>query len=36
DIVLTLERVRQIQVDGPKRLREILENNGRSSESLFQ
>ena len=33
---LSRERVRQIQVEGLKRLREILERNGLSSESLFQ
>ncbi len=36
EIGLTRERVRQIQVEGLKRLREILEKNGLSSESLFQ
>ena len=36
EIGLTRERVRQIQVEGLKRLREILERNGLSSESLFQ
>ncbi|MNE06437.1 RNA polymerase sigma factor RpoS [compost metagenome] len=36
EIGLTRERVRQIQVEALKRLREILENNGLSSESLFQ
>lgn len=35
EIGLTRERVRQIQVEGLKRLREILEKNGLSSESLF-
>ncbi len=34
EIGLTRERVRQIQVEGLKRLREILEKNGLSSESL--
>ena len=36
EIGLTRERVRQIQVEALKRLREILEKNGLSSESLFQ
>ena len=36
EIGLTRERVRQIQVEGLKRLREILEKNGLSSESLFR
>nr|AAK30051.2 RpoS sigma factor [Pseudomonas protegens] len=36
EIGLTRERVRQIQIEGLKRLREILEKNGLSSESLFQ
>ncbi len=36
EIGLTRERVRQIQVEALKRLREILENNGLSSEALFQ
>jgi len=35
EIGLTRERVRQIQVEALKRLREILELNGLSSESLF-
>jgi RNA polymerase nonessential primary-like sigma factor len=35
EIGLTRERVRQIQVDALKRLREILEGQGLSSESLF-
>ena len=33
---LTRERVRQIQVEALKRLREILEKNGLSSDALFQ
>ena len=36
EIGLTRERVRQIQVEALKRLREIMENNGLSSDSLFQ
>ncbi|QLC74198.1 RNA polymerase sigma factor RpoS [Pseudomonas sp. LPB0260] len=36
EIGLTRERVRQIQVEALKRLREILESNGLSSDSLFQ
>jgi RNA polymerase nonessential primary-like sigma factor len=36
EIGLTRERVRQIQVEALKRLREILEKNGLSSDSLFQ
>ena len=36
EIGLTRERVRQIQVEALKRLREILESNGLSSESLFK
>ena len=36
EIGLTRERVRQIQVEALKRLREILESNGLSGESLFQ
>ncbi|MGK9065178.1 RNA polymerase sigma factor RpoS [Stutzerimonas chloritidismutans] len=36
EIGLTRERVRQIQVEALKRLREILERNGLSSESLFR
>ena len=36
EIGLTRERVRQIQVEALKRLREILESNGLSSEALFQ
>ena len=36
EIGLTRERVRQIQVEALKRLREILEKNGLSSEALFQ
>jgi len=35
EIGLTRERVRQIQVEALKRLREILESNGLSSEALF-
>ena len=35
EIGLTRERVRQIQVDGLKRLRELLEGQGLSSEALF-
>lgn len=35
EIGLTRERVRQIQVDALKRLREILEGQGLSSEALF-
>ncbi len=35
EIGLTRERVRQIQVEALKRLREILEGNGLSSEALF-
>ncbi len=35
-IDLTRERVRQIQVEGLKLLREILEKNGLSRESVFQ
>lgn len=35
EIGLTRERVRQIQVEALKRLREIFERNGLSSESLF-
>ena len=36
EIGLTRERVRQIQVEALRRLREILERNGLSSEALFQ
>jgi len=36
EINLTRERVRQIQVEALKRLREIFERNGLSSDSLFQ
>ena len=36
EIGLTRERVRQIQVEALKRLREILESNGLSSEALFE
>jgi RNA polymerase nonessential primary-like sigma factor len=36
EIGLTRERVRQIQVEALKRLREIMEKNGLSSESLFK
>lgn len=36
EIGLTRERVRQIQVEALKRLREIFEKNGLSSDSLFQ
>ncbi|WP_028239512.1 RNA polymerase sigma factor RpoS [Stutzerimonas azotifigens] len=36
EIGLTRERVRQIQVEALKRLREIFERNGLSSEALFQ
>jgi len=36
EIGLTRERVRQIQVEALKRLKEIFEKNGLSSESLFQ
>ena len=36
EIGLTRERVRQIQVEALKRLREILESNGLSSDALFQ
>ena len=36
EIGLTRERVRQIQVEALKRLREILEKNGLSADSLFQ
>mgnify|MGYP003503630930 FL=1 len=36
EIGLTRERVRQIQVEALKRLREIMEKNGLSGESLFQ
>ena len=35
EIGLTRERVRQIQVEALKRLRDILEKQGLSSESLF-
>jgi RNA polymerase nonessential primary-like sigma factor len=35
EIGLTRERVRQIQVDGLRRLRELLEGQGLSSESVF-
>jgi RNA polymerase nonessential primary-like sigma factor len=35
EIGVTRERVRQIQMDALKRLREILESEGFSSESLF-
>lgn len=35
EIGLTRERVRQIQVDGLRRLRELLEGQGLSSEALF-
>lgn len=36
EIGLTRERVRQIQVEALKRLREILESNGLSSDAIFQ
>lgn len=36
EIGLTRERVRQIQVEALKRLREIFERNGLSSDALFQ
>lgn len=36
EIGLTRERVRQIQVEALKRLREIFEKNGLSSDALFQ
>ncbi len=36
EIGLTRERVRQIQVEALKRLREILEHHGLTGESLFQ
>lgn len=36
EICLTRERVRQIQVEALKRLREILERNGLSADALFQ
>ena len=36
EIGLTRERVRQIQVEALKRLREILEQHGLSGESIFQ
>jgi len=36
EIGLTRERVRQIQVEALKRLRDIFEQHGLSSESLFQ
>lgn len=36
EIGLTRERVRQIQVEALKRMREIFERNGLSGESLFQ
>ena len=36
EIGLTRERVRQIQVEALKRLREIMEKNGLSGEPLFQ
>ena len=36
DIGLTRERVRQIQVEALKRLREIFERNGLSGDALFQ
>ena len=36
EIGLTRERVRQIQVEALKRLREILEQHGLSGESVFQ
>jgi RNA polymerase nonessential primary-like sigma factor len=35
EIGLTRERVRQIQVEALKRLREILERQGLSSEAIF-
>lgn len=35
EIGLTRERVRQIQVDGLRRLRELMEGQGLSSESVF-
>ena len=35
EIGLTRERVRQIQVEALKRLREILEENGLNAEDLF-
>ena len=36
EIGLTRERVRQIQVEALKRLREIMEMNGLSSDAMFQ
>ena len=36
EIGLTRERVRQIQVEGLRRLREIVTHQGLSMESLFQ
>lgn len=36
EIGLTRERVRQIQVEALKRMREIFEANGLSSDALFQ
>lgn len=35
ELGVTRERVRQIQMDGLKRLKEILESNGLSAESIF-
>ncbi|NVK00039.1 MAG: RNA polymerase sigma factor RpoS, partial [Oceanospirillaceae bacterium] len=35
EIGLTRERVRQIQVEALKRLREILEENGLNAQDLF-
>jgi RNA polymerase nonessential primary-like sigma factor len=32
---VTRERVRQIQIDGLRQLREIMENEGFSAEGLF-
>src|SRR5690606_20917994 len=36
EIGLTRERVRQIQVEALRRLREIFDKNGLSSDALFQ
>jgi RNA polymerase nonessential primary-like sigma factor len=36
EIGLTRERVRQIQVEALKRLRDILEKQGLSGDTLFQ
>lgn len=36
EIGLTRERVRQIQVDGLKRLRQTLEQHGLTPEQIFQ